>query len=40
MQQLLGPQMVYRLMYLQIKLNFKNKFVKMPRIFCIKIDIL
>ena len=45
MQQLLGPQMgpwplVYRLMYRQIKLNFKNKFVQMPKIFCIEIDIL
>ena len=45
MQQLLGPQvgpwpLVYRLMYLQTKPILKNKFVKMPRIFCIEMDIL
>ena len=45
MQQLLGSQvgprpLVYRVMYLQAKPILINKFVKMPRIFYIKIDIL
>ena len=45
MQQLLGPQvgplpLVYRLIYLQTEPTLKNKFVKMPRIFYIEIDIL
>ena len=44
MQQLLGPQvgpqpLVYRLIYLQTKPILKNKFVKIPRIFYIEIDI-
>ena len=45
MQQHLGTQvglrsLVYRLMHLQTKPILKNKFVKLPRIFYIKIDIL
>ena len=45
MQQLLGSQvsplpLVYRLIYLQTEPILKNKFVKMPRIFYIEIDIL
>ena len=45
MQQLLGSQvdplpLVDRLIYLQTEPILKNKFVKMPRIFDIKIEIL
>ena len=45
MQQLLGPQvdprpLVYWLIYLLTKPVLKNKFVKMFRIFYMKIDIL
>ena len=32
--------LVYRLIYLQTRPILKNKFVKMPRIFYIEIDIL
>ena len=45
MQQLLGTQvgpqpLIYRLMYLQSKPILENKFVKIPRIFYIEIDIM